>query len=123
MSDEETPPNQHPAVKSNHEMTITDFRLQAVEIALRDHTKEFKRFLDRAHEQDTARIIANERCISHGKTLEDLREEKDKEVFDLNKRISHLGPKVSNNRTLWTAIAALGSGIGAWLTAYFHKGG
>lgn len=109
MSDPDTPSNQHPAVRPNHDMTVTDYRLQTLETAVRDHTKAFNRWMDKAKADETSTALAIERCSTHGKRLDKVEE--------------LLESKSRDPVTFWTAITGAAAAAGAWATHFWSKGG
>ncbi len=119
MSDD-TPTSPHSSV--NKDMTVSDYRLQEVEMALKRLSKQFGSYMEKAAEKEMEHRLLAERCNSHGTQIANLRAEKDEEVRVLHKRIAGVRAPAINRGTFWTAITALASGIGALLTSIFHKG-
>ncbi len=119
MSDD-TPTSPHSSV--NKDMTVSDYRLQEVELALKRLSKEFGRFMERSAEKEMEHRLATERCNSHGIQITNLTQEKDNQIRLLHKRVDGVRAPAINRGTFWTAIAALISGIGSLLTSIFHKG-
>ncbi len=122
MSESETPTNQHPAVRSNHDMTVTDYRLQAMEDSVRILTKEFKRFTDRSYEQDSATKVAIERCSGHGVKIDNLEKSTEDRLRVIHRRVD--GIKTGGKResvSFWTAVGAALSSAAAWVATYLHK--
>lgn len=125
MSDDETPSRQHPAMSKD--MTVSDYRLQEVERAVRALSRQVKDFMDTAHDKESAHIVAIERCSAHGTKIDSLDKSTEERLRIIHKRIDGIritggGPTKRETISFWTALAALGSGLGAWLTQYFHKG-
>lgn len=110
MSENETPTNQHPAVrKSNSDMTVTDYRLQAVENAVHGLTKSITKLIEKSNADEVETKIAIERCSTHGFRLEVV----EKELKD----------KGRDPVTFWTAISGAAAAAGAWMAHFWSKGG
>lgn len=105
MSNDETPHQQMPAHRAIT-LDVLAERLSNFQDDFREHRKEWRRFMEKSQEAESDHILAIERCSTHGTRLD-----------AVEKKLAE--PESSNRVTLWTAIAALGSGVGAWLTSYF----
>jgi len=106
MGSDETPAHQMPARSITLEVLAE--RLSNFQDDFREHRRDWKKFVAHQQEQESDHAIAVERCSTHGTRLD-----------AVEKKIAEQPVVGSDKLTFWTALAALGSGIGAWLTSFF----
>lgn len=121
MSDHAETPSRQRA--PSNEMTVSDYRLQEMEHAMRDLTRQFRSFLDRQRDQESATAIAVERCSSHGGRITELEKSTEERIRVLHKRIDQTRSGRPSRLTASAAWTALAAGLGSLINALLHKGG
>lgn len=111
MSENETPSQQHDAIRPKASLELISYQMVEMKDDLRSITRQLNRFIERTQEQESDFIKAVERCAAHGEQIKDLKEQ-----------IKDIDPQKSSQVSFWSAIAAMGAGVGAWLSHFFGKG-
>ncbi len=119
----DTPPNKHYVHKDGE--SLMEYRIGVLETEtakiVQRMDKWFDRWEQKYRDDESNYKVAVANCAQHGAEAKEIRKDADEKIRVLHKRIDGIKDGKHNKLSLWTAIAALGSGLGAWLTSYFHK--
>lgn len=110
MGDDDTP-RQMPTQRAVT-LDVLAERLSNFQDDFREHRKDFKKFVSKQQEQESDHVLAIERCSTHGTRLDAVEKK-------LAEPVAEPVAASADRATFWTSIAALGAGIGAWLSHLF----